>query len=78
MVREQLVSNGISDPRVLDVMLKVPRHLFLDDDLGPQAYSGIIPEPNIRIVNSTIMLIVFIPLKKGTSTNEIPYVFLCS
>jgi protein-L-isoaspartate(D-aspartate) O-methyltransferase len=39
MVREQLVSNGISDAKVLDVMLKVPRHLFLDDDLGPQAYS---------------------------------------
>jgi protein-L-isoaspartate(D-aspartate) O-methyltransferase len=39
MVKEQLVPNGISDPRVLDVMLKVPRHLFLDSDLGPQAYS---------------------------------------
>ena len=39
MVREQLIANGISDPRVLDVMLKVPRHLFLDSDLGPQAYS---------------------------------------
>ncbi len=39
MVREQLVTNGISNPKVLDVMLRVPRHLFLDSDLGPQAYS---------------------------------------
>jgi protein-L-isoaspartate(D-aspartate) O-methyltransferase len=39
MVTEQLVANGISDSRVIDVMLHVPRHLFLDDGLGPQAYA---------------------------------------
>ncbi|UCG53755.1 MAG: protein-L-isoaspartate(D-aspartate) O-methyltransferase [Candidatus Latescibacterota bacterium] len=39
MVKEQLISNGISDPRVLEVMLRTPRHLFIDDELGPQAYS---------------------------------------
>jgi len=39
MVREQLVSNGIADPRVLGVMRQVPRHLFLGGDMGPEAYS---------------------------------------
>lgn len=39
MVREQLIPNGISDPRVLDVMGRVPRHLFLDGDMGPEAYA---------------------------------------
>jgi len=38
MVREQLIPNGVSDPRVLDVMGRVPRHLFLDGDMGPEAY----------------------------------------
>lgn len=39
MVREQLVPNGIVDPRVLGVMRQIPRHLFLDGDMGPEAYS---------------------------------------
>ncbi|UCH85740.1 MAG: protein-L-isoaspartate(D-aspartate) O-methyltransferase [Candidatus Latescibacterota bacterium] len=39
MVNEQLVSNGIVDPRVIDAMRDVPRHLFVDAELGPQAYS---------------------------------------
>jgi protein-L-isoaspartate(D-aspartate) O-methyltransferase len=38
MVREQLVSRGIHDPRVLRAMAKVPRHLFLDGELWDQAY----------------------------------------
>lgn len=38
MVREQLIAKGIADPRVLDVMGRVPRHLFLDGDMGPEAY----------------------------------------
>ncbi len=39
MVREQLIPNGISDARVLDVMGRIPRHLFLDGDMGPEAYA---------------------------------------
>lgn len=39
MVREQLIPNGITDPRVLDVMGRIPRHLFLDGDMGPEAYA---------------------------------------
>jgi len=38
MVQEQLVSRGIKDPRVLGAMAKVPRHLFLEDELWDQAY----------------------------------------
>ncbi len=40
MVHEQLVGGGISDPKVLDAMLAVPRHLFLDHDAGSEAYSN--------------------------------------
>jgi len=39
MVREQVMSRGITDQRVIQAMLEVPRHIFLDDDAGPQAYS---------------------------------------
>lgn len=44
MVREQLQPRGITDPRVLEVMNSVPRHLFVDDALHAQAY-GDFPLP---------------------------------
>ena len=39
MVRAQIVSRGIRDPRVIRAMLKVPRHDFVDKGLRSQAYS---------------------------------------
>jgi protein-L-isoaspartate(D-aspartate) O-methyltransferase len=39
MVREQIEARGIKDPRVLAAMRKVPRHLFIDEALWPQAYN---------------------------------------
>ncbi len=38
MIREQLIPRGITDRRVLDAMTAVPRHLFVQDALGSQAY----------------------------------------
>jgi protein-L-isoaspartate(D-aspartate) O-methyltransferase len=38
MVHEQLVSRGIKDSRVLAAMAKVPRHLFIDEELRDRAY----------------------------------------
>ncbi|MFQ5802609.1 MAG: protein-L-isoaspartate(D-aspartate) O-methyltransferase [Candidatus Methylomirabilales bacterium] len=38
MVREQLVDRGIKDPRVLQAVVKVPRHLFVESALAERAY----------------------------------------
>ncbi len=38
MVETQLVRRGIRDPRVISAFRKVPRHLFLDEALWPQAH----------------------------------------
>lgn len=38
MVRDQLKSRGIKDARVLDVMGKVPRHLFVPEKVRDRAY----------------------------------------
>jgi len=38
MVNSQLTPRGIRDPRVIDAMRKVPRHLFLDEPHWPEAY----------------------------------------
>jgi protein-L-isoaspartate(D-aspartate) O-methyltransferase len=44
MVHEQLVARGIKDTRVLVAMMKVPRHLFVEEGLWHQAY-GDFPLP---------------------------------
>ncbi|HET6373981.1 MAG TPA: protein-L-isoaspartate(D-aspartate) O-methyltransferase [Candidatus Polarisedimenticolia bacterium] len=39
MVERQLVPRGIRDPRVLEAMGKIPRHLFVEEALRGTAYS---------------------------------------
>jgi protein-L-isoaspartate(D-aspartate) O-methyltransferase len=38
MVEEQLVARGVTDPRVLTAMRRVPRHLFVEEALRDRAY----------------------------------------
>ncbi len=38
MVREQLISRGIRDKKVLDAMSEIPRHLFVDRSFRNRAY----------------------------------------
>lgn len=39
MVETQIVARGIKDRRVIDAMLKVPRHIFVEEAMSAQAYS---------------------------------------
>ena len=39
MVETQLVGRGIRDPLVIEAMLKVPRHAFVQEAMAAQAYS---------------------------------------
>lgn len=39
MVREHVYARGIRDPRVIEAMLRVPRHLFIGRDAGVEAYA---------------------------------------
>jgi protein-L-isoaspartate(D-aspartate) O-methyltransferase len=39
MVETQIVGRGVRDQRVIDAMLKVPRHLFVQEAMSAQAYS---------------------------------------
>ena len=38
MVERQLIARDITDPRVIDVMQRVPRHRFVPEDIRPRAY----------------------------------------
>lgn len=44
MVENQIIARGISDPKVIAAMLRVPRHMFVSDALMDQAY-GDFPLP---------------------------------
>lgn len=39
MVQEQIVARGITAPRVIETMLRIPRHLFVQEAMADQAYS---------------------------------------
>lgn len=39
MVETQLVARGIRDKRVIEAILKIPRHLFVEEAMSAQAYS---------------------------------------
>ncbi|PIR20503.1 MAG: protein-L-isoaspartate O-methyltransferase [Deltaproteobacteria bacterium CG11_big_fil_rev_8_21_14_0_20_47_16] len=39
MIAEQLIPAGVTDPRVLTAMAKIPRHLFVPEGMMSQAYS---------------------------------------
>jgi protein-L-isoaspartate(D-aspartate) O-methyltransferase len=39
MVEEQVAARGVSDPRVLAAMRRVPRHLFVEEALRDRAYA---------------------------------------
>ncbi|MEO0136425.1 MAG: protein-L-isoaspartate(D-aspartate) O-methyltransferase [candidate division WOR-3 bacterium] len=39
MVKEQIIGRGVKDERVIDAMLRVPRHLFVDKTYYHQAYN---------------------------------------
>lgn len=39
MVQDQIVARGVSDRRVIDAMLKIPRHIFVQEAFAAQAYS---------------------------------------
>ena len=38
MVEEQLIARGVRDPRVIEVMRRLPRHVFVDEALRDRAY----------------------------------------
>ena len=59
MVEGQLIARGISDQRVLDAMLKVPRHKFVEEALQSQAYQdGPLPIGERQTISQPYMVAV--------------------
>lgn len=75
MVREQLIPRGIKDPRVLDAMRRVPRHLFVSEALRHSAYSDMaMPIGEDQTISQPYMVAVMtelLELKGGEKVLEI-------
>jgi len=39
MLQDQIIGRGISDQRVIDAMMRIPRHIFVQEAFAAQAYS---------------------------------------
>jgi protein-L-isoaspartate(D-aspartate) O-methyltransferase len=39
MVQEQIIARGVNDRRVIDAMMRIPRHIFVQEAFAAQAYS---------------------------------------
>jgi protein-L-isoaspartate(D-aspartate) O-methyltransferase len=57
MVRTQIESRGVKDPRVLDAMHAVPRHEFVPERLAPRAYDdGPLPIGNGQTISQPFVV----------------------
>jgi protein-L-isoaspartate(D-aspartate) O-methyltransferase len=69
MVDTQLIPRGIKDPRVLDAMRKVPRHLFMPESIRHSAYDDMaLPIGENQTISQPYMVAVMTELLdlKGT------------
>lgn len=57
MVQQQIVARGIEDPRLIEVMNSVPRHLFVDAGLQGHAYTdGSLPIGSKQTISQPYMV----------------------
>ena len=75
MVAEQVVARGVKDPRVIDAILRVPRHLFVPEALAAQAYSDFpLPIGERQTISQPYMVAVMseaLQLKGGEKVLEV-------
>ena len=59
MVEDQVMARGVKDPRVIDAMLRVPRHKFVEQALESQAYQdGPLPIGERQTISQPYMVAV--------------------
>jgi len=75
MVKEQIIARGVKDERVIDAMMKVPRHLFVDKTYYHQSYNDYpLPIGNGQTISQPYMVAVMtelLELKGNESVLEI-------
>lgn len=72
MVQEQVVSRGITNPRLIETLLKIPRHLFVQEAMAAQAYSdGPLPIGEKQTISQPYMVALMTDLLELTSNDHV-------
>jgi protein-L-isoaspartate(D-aspartate) O-methyltransferase len=72
MVETQLIPRGISDERVIKAMLKVPRHLFVEEALWERAYGDhALPIGEGQTISQPYMVAIMSELLRLTGVEKV-------
>lgn len=72
MVQDQLIARGIEDRRVIDAMLKIPRHIFVQEAFAAQAYSDTaLPIGEKQTISQPFMVALMTQLLALTGTEKV-------
>lgn len=72
MVQEQVVGRGITNPRLIETLLKIPRHLFVQEAMAAQAYSdGPLPIGEKQTISQPYMVALMTDLLELTSNDHV-------
>lgn len=72
MVQEQIAARGVSDRRVIDAMLKIPRHIFVQEAFAAQAYSDTaLPIGEKQTISQPYMVALMTELLALTGTEKV-------
>jgi len=72
MVQEQIIGRGISDRRVIDAMIKIPRHIFVQEAFAAQAYSDTpLPIGEKQTISQPYMVALMTELLGLTGTEKV-------
>lgn len=72
MVETQIIARGITDRRVIDAMLKLPRHLFVQEAMASQAYNDTsLPIGEKQTISQPYMVAIMTELLELTGNERV-------
>jgi protein-L-isoaspartate(D-aspartate) O-methyltransferase len=72
MVETQIVARGITDRRVIEAMLKAPRHIFVEEAMAAQAYSDTpLPIGERQTISQPFMVALMTELLQLTGVEKV-------
>lgn len=72
MVQEQVINRGITDQRLIDVLSRIPRHLFVQEAMAAQAYNDSpLPIGEKQTISQPYMVALMTELLELTSKDHV-------
>jgi protein-L-isoaspartate(D-aspartate) O-methyltransferase len=72
MIESQIMARGINDSRLIDAMMKVPRHIFVEEAMAAQAYSdSALPIGEKQTISQPYMVALMTEMLHLTGTEKV-------